>query len=229
MVRQRDFSAYDFRAGRTDRLTGEDREAAHGLFDVAYRQANHAYLEKSFTRLRFFAIARRDGEPAGFALSDARRMPLPRLEGLHYVSLGGICCIAPQFRRRGLFGRLEGLAGSEARLSPGTGRRLGCGRMAHPASFRGMSRNPTVVPKMGATPGAWQQEVGLAVAEVYGSRLDPETFVCVGDGTPIGYPEMEIEATEQEWEIFRRVDRDRGDSLLAIAWSPDAPEGWDAP
>ncbi len=30
----------------------------------------------------------------------------------------------------------------------------------------------------------------------------------------------------EEWEVFRAVNRDRGDALLAIAWNPDAPPGW---
>ena len=54
----------------------------------------------------------------------------------------------------------------------------------------------------------------------------PETFVCLGDGTPIGYPMMEFDVEPHEWELFEAVDRDRGDALLAIAWTPDAPLDW---
>ena len=89
-----------------------------------------------------------------------------------------------------------------------------------------MSQNPTVVPKVGVPITAWQKEVGLRVAELYGVTLNPETFVVEGTGTPIGYPDIEVEVPDSEWRIFGEVNRDRGDSLLAIAWSPDAPEDW---
>jgi hypothetical protein len=57
-------------------------------------------------------------------------------------------------------------------------------------------------------------------------EFDPLTFVCKGTGVPIGYPIMDIDATPEEWEMFRYVDRSRGDSLLGISWAPDAPDGW---
>ena len=41
-----------------------------------------------------------------------------------------------------------------------------------------------------------------------------------------GWPVIEIEATPEEWELFAPVDRSRGDSLLGLAWNPNAPEGW---
>jgi hypothetical protein len=35
-----------------------------------------------------------------------------------------------------------------------------------------------------------------------------------------------IEASAEEWGVFATVDRDRGDSLLALSWIPDAPLAW---
>ena len=69
--------------------------------------------------------------------------------------------------------------------------------------------------------------LGQAIAEAYGVHgFDPETFVCLGSGQPIGYPDIEFDVEPHEWEIFEPVDRDRGDALLALAWAPDAPPGW---
>ena len=225
MVRKNDLGEFEFRVLRSEALSSGDREIVSGLFEVAYRQANHAYLDRSLGRLRFLALATHRGRPAGFALADRRWLELPRCAEPQLVNLGGIACVASEFRRRGLFGHLEELAAAAGETGHPT-RVLRCGRMAHPASFRGLSRNPSAVPRPGVTPSAWQQEVGLAIAEAYGSRVDPETFVCLGDGIPVGYPRMEIDATEEEWELFRHVDRDRGDSLLGIAWAPSSPDGW---
>jgi len=224
-MRERDYSEFEFRLLETKSLPAAETETVLSLFERSYRQANRAYLEKSLGRLAHLAIALHQGRPAGFALAEVRVMDLPRLPA-QVVSLAGICCVDAPFRRRGLFGRLEGLALGASR-PPAAERRLSCGRMAHPASMRVISRNPTVVPKPGVRPTRWQQEVGQAIAEAYGVHaFDPETFVCLGAGEPIGYPIIEIEAEPGEWEVFRPVDRDRGDALLAIAWSPTAPPGW---
>ncbi|MBI4767720.1 MAG: hypothetical protein HY787_24520 [Deltaproteobacteria bacterium] len=210
----------------TAELTSADRHIIHDLFDLAYEQANHSYLDQSLTRLRFLSLAHDQATPVGFALGDAVTTPLPRMTEPQCVILAGICCIAPAYRRLGLFGRLESLAIRESGLVRPGSRVLSCGRMAHPASFRLMRGNPTVVPKVGHPPSPWHQEVGLFVAGLYGVQLNPETFVVIGKGEPIGYPKINIHVAEEEWLPFKTVNRDRGDSLLGIAWNPDAPEGW---
>jgi hypothetical protein len=161
----------------------------------------------------------------GFGVAETRVMDLPRLPD-QVVSMAGICCIAPEFRRRGLFGKLELLA-FQANVVPDRPRRIACGRMAHPAALRTMAQFPSCVPRPGVRPTAWQQEVGRAIAEAYAVRdFDPETFVCIGSGTPTGYPRIEFDVEPHEWQVFEPVDRDRGDALLAVAWVPDAPAGW---
>ena len=217
---------YDFRLILNKDLSDQDLTAIHELFDMNYHQANHAYLDQSFGKLRFTAMAFDGSVPIGFALGDAVQTELPELKGMHCVALAGICCVSPQYRRRGLFSSLEmkSIEGSGV-FKRGT-RSLFCGRMAHPASFRTMRGITSVVPKYGISPSPWHMKVGLRVAELYGVILDPETFVVKGNGSPIGYPKIEIEVGEDEWLPFKPVNRDRGDSLLGICWVHDAPEGW---
>jgi hypothetical protein len=195
------------------------------LFRASYRSANEAYLKRSLGRLRFIATAMAADGLAGFALGEMRIMDLPRLPQ-QAVALAGICCVDARFRRRGLFRELE----RRAFLAAGIAfepRVLSCGRMAHPVSFRTMTRNPTHVPKRHIRPTPWQQEVGVAIAQAYGvTDFDPETFVCAGIGRPIGYPNIDIDVRPDEWDVFAPVNRDRGDSLLGLCWFPDAPEGW---
>lgn len=202
----------------------------HWLFDSNYRQANHAYLDKSFSVLHQSAIAveQDSGKPAGFALADMRVVDLPRLPQ-QVVGLAGICCIDPAFRRRGLFGALEQLAITGAGIVP-AGAVLMAGRMAHPASMRTMNYGDGAIPQPGVAFTPWQREVGWAVADIYGvEHFDDETFVCEGSGKPIGYPVMEIEVAPEEWLIFQPVDRDRGDALLGLSWRPSTPPGWNDP
>jgi hypothetical protein len=225
MTARRDFSEFDFRTIRTAEMTAADMEDVMGLFRGAYRQANAAYIAKSLSRLAYVSIAHHEGRPAGFALGEVRVMDLPRLPQ-QVVGLAGICCIDMPYRRRGLFGALENLALGAAKVPRGE-RVLSCGRMAHPASFKGMSRSPSAVPKRGVRPTPWQQEVGRAIADAYGVHaFDPKTFVCIGEGTPIGYPIIDVEASPEEWEVFKPVDRGRGDSLLGISWGTNPPPGW---
>jgi hypothetical protein len=221
----RDLASFDFRVVEADQVSAEDLQKVFSLFEMNYRQANRAYLEKSLRTLRYLALAEHEGTAAGFGLAECRVMDLPRLPA-EVVNLAGICCIAPQFRRRGLFTELERLALAASQVPPHS-RRLSCGRMAHPAGMRVFVRHPTVVPKPGVRPTPWQQEVGQAIAAAYGSHaFDPETFVCIGSGQPIGYPIIDFEVEPSEWEVFRQVNRDRGDALLAMVWTPEAPPGW---
>jgi hypothetical protein len=224
-MKPRDFSPFDFRVVETSKASSQDGETAFALFEMNYRQANRAFLEKTLRVLRYLALAEHRGVPAGFAVGECRVMDLPRLPA-QAVNLAGICCIAPQFRRRGLFTHLEALAIGAAGVEDRS-RRLSCGRVAHPAAMRILALSPAVVPRPGVRPTAWQQEVGQAIARAYGVRaFDPETFVCIGPGDPIGYPRIEVEVEPHEWEVFRPVNRDRGDALLAMMWTPDAPPGW---
>jgi hypothetical protein len=224
-MKARDFSPFDFRVIETDKASGQDLEIVFALFEMNYRQANRAYLEKSLRVLRYLALAEHQGIPAGFAIGECRVMDLPRLPA-QAVNLAGICCIAPQFRRRGLFTYLEVLALGAAGVEDSS-RRLSCGRFAHPAAMRIITLSPARVPMPGVRPTAWQQEVGQAIAQAYGVHaFDPETFVCIGAGEPIGYPRIEVQVEPHEWEVFRPVNRNRGDALLAIMWTPDAPPRW---
>lgn len=219
---------FTYRVFETASLTESDLARVQMLFAGNYREANFGYLEKSLGRLRYLALAAAsDGTPAGFALGESRVMDLPRLPGTA-VRLAGLCCVSASYRRQGLFGRLERMALAEGAVITGE-RSLAAGRMAHPASFRSMSANPTVVPRRGVLPTPWQQAVGSAIAAAYGSPFDPATFVCKGSGVPIGYPVIELDCTPEEWKLFEPVDRSTGDSLLGISWAPDAPTGWDDP
>lgn len=221
-------SAFDIRMVPTADLTPGDRDLMFALFAANYRDANLPYLEKSFGVLKYAAIATEKGTPAGFALAEMRVLDLPRLPQT-IVGMAGICCVDAAFRRRGLFGGLEGTAMGGAGIRP-EGRYLSTGRMAHPATMRTMARNASVVPMVGVPITEWQRAVGRAIADAYGVvEFDDETFVVRGSGVPIGYPVMEIDVEPEEWLAFERVDRDRGDSLLGVCWHPEAPEGWDDP
>src|SRR3972149_10606514 len=106
-MKDRDFSPFDFRVVETAKASTQDLDAAFALFEMNYRQANRAFLEKTLRVLRYLALAEHGGVPAGFAVGECRVMDLPRLPK-QAVNLAGICCIAPQFRRQGLFAVLAG-------------------------------------------------------------------------------------------------------------------------
>lgn len=216
----------DMRVIETVSLQEQDLKRVHELFDLAYRQASHEYLEKSFTKLRYIALATVEGTLVGFAVANTVETLLPRLVDPQIVTLAGICCVDADYRRVGLFKKLEILAAGASGILHAGKRVLMCGRMAHPVSFRTIRGFPSVIPKAGMPISDWHKEMGLRVAELYGATLDPETFVVIGDGSPIGYPNLEYEVAEEEWLPFQAVNRDRGDALLGIFWFPDAPEGW---
>ncbi len=215
----------EFDVVATSALGEPARARIIALFRASYREANEAYLERSLSRLRFIATATSADGLAGFALGEMRIMDLPRA-AQQAVALTGMCCVDASLRRHGLFRELERRAFMAAGIASGS-RVLHCGRVAHPASFRTMTSNPTHVPKRHIRPTPWQQEIGGIIAQAYGvDGFDPETFVCAGSGTPIGYPRIEMDVQPEEWDVFAPVNRNQGDALLGLFWFPDAPEGW---
>ncbi len=197
------------------------------LFDATYREANHDYLIASFGVLRFVAVARDAGKVIGFAAGDSVAAELPRVDTPQAIALAGICCVDASYRRHGLFGQLA-IASIEAggAISPGAPM-LFCGRMAHSASYRAIEKTgDNVVPAAGRPITTWQREVMAKVAELYQVEIDTLTGRVIGKGRPIGYPIVDYEATLAELELFASVDRDNGDSLLAISWRPESPPGW---
>lgn len=194
------------------------------LFQASYRAANAGYLEKSLATLRYVAMATSNDVLAGFGLGDLRILDLPALPG-QAVALGGICCVDPRFRHRGLLRELEMRAFAAAGID-WRPRVLSCGRVGHPAAFRSMTWNPTHVPRRNWVPSAWQKEIAAVIAREYRvERFDPETFVCIGGGASMD-PVIDIRVRPEEWDVFTAVNRSRGDSLLGLCWTPDAPEGW---
>lgn len=208
-------------------LAGKELAAVLKLFDQSYRKANHEYLLKAFDVMRFIALAWDVEALAGFAVGDARKETLPRMDEPVVVAMAGIACIDGSYRRSGLFGRLAIASIMESGLLDDNPRHLFCGRMAHAASYRAMVRaSGDAIPQAGRPLTEWQKEVTEFVASLYNSKVDRETSRVIGKGVPIGYPVLEYEATRQEQEVFATVNRDQGDSILAISWRPDAPAEW---
>jgi hypothetical protein len=220
-----EISHLDFEVLETSALDPRQRAALLELFASNYRDADPGFVDRSLSTLRHVAVARDRGTAIGFALGETRTMDLPRLPG-QIVNLAGLCCIDPAFRRHGLFGDLTRRAmGSDPHA--GTARRLFCGRVAHPAAYRTIARLAGTVPRAGIPPTPWQRDVGRVIAAAYRVfDFDPDTFVCIGRGCPIGVPRIEFEIEPAEWQAFAAVDRSRGDALLALGWLPDAPPGW---
>ena len=211
----------------TDELPVSLHARLHDCFESNYRDANHGYLDQSFKRLKRLAVAERSGRVVGFNISDTKVCSLPGLEGEYYLVLGGIGCIDPEYRRQKLFSRLAQMAGGDVEGDFVLHRRiLACARIAHPASFRTINGIPGCIPALGREVSSRQLEIAAAVASIYGVKLKPGKMIVEGSGTPIGYPDVEFDVDDDEWLPFADVDRDRGDSILALAWTPDAPDGW---
>jgi hypothetical protein len=178
-------------------------------------------------------LATVEGRGVGYAISHSRWMDLSGFVEPQLVVLHGMRCVVPEYRHRGVNGRISraldaAMKDELASIGRSHERALTCGRYGHAARAGGRADLGSV-PRLGVRPTAWQQAVGLAIADAYGSTLDPESFVCVGSGTPIGYPNEQFEPTDAEREAYAAVDRDRGDNLLVINWVPDPPPGWNDP
>ena len=220
------FSGIDTEVLLTKDLEDEVIYSVQKLFIDNYHEANLRYLEECFNRMRCLTLAKDDGIPIGFSLGDSVQINLPRFEEPQSVVLHGLGCIEDKYRKIGLFKHLQKLSSSLGDPIPSGSRRLICGRVAHPVSFKGISLNESVVPKINIVPTKWQQEIGKSIAQLYGVEFDEETFIVRSSAGAIGYPKIKVEASKTDWNIFRNVDRESGESLLAIVWYPDAPKDW---
>ncbi len=197
------------------------------LFDAAYADANHSYLLSSFEVMNWIALAMYGPVLAGFAVGDAKFVDLPRMKALCLVATYGIGCIDENFRRMGLFTRLEKAVVRASGTFQVKSHCLHCGRTAHPATYRFFKNiGAGCLPEPDRPLSAWHTEMVETIAALYDTKVYPGTCVVVGKGEPIGYPRISIEATNAELGLFENVDRDKGEALLAMSWSPDAPKGW---
>ncbi len=201
------------------------------LFDLTYDRANHAYLLASIEKLGWIAVGEVDGPRArmlaGFAVGDSRMAALPRMPGLIPVAMAGIGCIHPDVRQQGLFTALALAALNANGVLSGADRFVFCGRMAHPITYRTAVRSARgVIPTAGRVLSQWHREMLVAIADLYGVAVDTENGVVIGSGAPIGYPRLTYEASAEEKSLFQPVNRDRGDSLLALGWIPEEPADW---
>jgi hypothetical protein len=208
-------------------LTAEQIDQILALFNASYADADHSYILSSFEVMGWIALATNGPVLAGFAIGDVKLVELPRLEGPCPVATHGIGCIDDNFRRQGLFTRLEkAVVGASGMLQPDS-RHLHCGRIAHPATYRFFKHvGVGCLPDPDRALSPWHTEMVEAVAALYGSAVYPGTCIVIGKGKPIGFPRINVEASEAELSLFEDVDRNRGDALLAMSWSPEVPAGW---
>lgn len=197
------------------------------LFDATYAEANFGYLEKTAETFGHLAIAENEGGLVGFSFGDSVRSDLPGFDSTQSVALAGIACIDPSVRNRGLFFKLASEAMNAGGAVDPSSPFLFAGRMAHAITYRAMAKAAaSTVPAFGKPISDWHKSVGIRVAELLGSTVDPETFVVRGDGTAVGYPRVAYEATPEEEALFANVDRQNGDSLLSMCWLPSGPDAW---
>jgi hypothetical protein len=210
----------------TGELSSDDRAGLHRVFDDAYIDGDHGYLDDQLARLAHVALARGEEGVVGFALSDARIVDLPRLPQ-QVVRTAGLACVHSAHKRKGISNRLESMAMTAGDV-PAAIHTVLTGRFAHPAGTHHLRTRVDIVPRIGEPPTAWQREVAVALAGVLGvTDFDADTFVCRGPGRPVGQNVIEVDSdvAEQEAALFAPVDRTRGDTLLAVWWTTPPP-GW---
>jgi len=208
-------------------LTEDQVSQILALFDAAYADADHSYLLSSFEVMDWIALATHGPVLVGFAIGDAKIVDLPRRNGLQPVASYGIGCVDENYRRMGLFTRLEKAVVQASGKLPVNARYLNCGRPAHPATYNFIANIGTgCIPEPGSPLSPWHLEMVERVAALCCVKVHPGTCVVIGKEMPIGYPRLKVIATDAELRLFENVNRDRGEALLTMSWTPEAPSGW---
>jgi hypothetical protein len=210
----------------TSELATEDTAGVHRVFDAAYVDGDHSYLDAQLSTLASIAVARGEEGIVGFALSDARVVDLPRLPQ-QVVRTAGLACVLSAHKRKGISARLESMAMAAGDV-PAAVHTLLAGRFAHPAGTNHLRRRVDLVPRLSGRPSGWQREVAIGIAGMWGvTSFDADTFVGRGPGRPVGRNVIDVDdaVAEAEADLFSAVDRGRGDTLLGLWWTTP-PLGW---
>ncbi|HUP84462.1 MAG TPA: hypothetical protein VM143_02235 [Acidimicrobiales bacterium] len=95
----------DIEVKSTSELTDADRAGLHRVFDDAYIDGDHGYVDEQLAMLKSIALAGSVEEGVvGFALSDARVLDLPRLPG-QVLRTAGLSCVLSNHKRKGISSR----------------------------------------------------------------------------------------------------------------------------
>jgi hypothetical protein len=222
----------DFSGRAPATATDEESRLVHDLFDRAYRDGDHAYLDEQLERLAL-GLAWMDRSVIGFNLANQVEVDLP-VVGICRLWVQGLTCVDPTVHRRGVASNLPAVT------RPGMGAILPhdayVARYAHPASLLGSLRingspwpGRTVEEMAGAYSAASsaQRAIARSVAADLGSPdFDEQHWVCIGPGRPVGDPVVEIDAPPGAWEFFASANRSRGDTVLGLHWVGEPPATW---
>ncbi|HEX4906319.1 MAG TPA: hypothetical protein VFU93_12765 [Acidimicrobiales bacterium] len=200
------------------------------MFTAAYQDPDPDYLDDQLAQLQGIGIATdASGEVIGFTLYGWRELDLPVI-GVHYVGLPGLACADPTTRRKGVAAACGNAAGLVAVLGP---LHLSVMKLATPASLNMALRSLAVGSWPPAddpyalyrNPTRTQLLVTAALARVHGCA-GADGAVGIGRGRPIGRPKVDPEVTTEQAALFDGINRDRGDSLLWVAWLVPPPDAW---
>lgn len=220
--------SYNCRVIASTEVSEAELHAMGLLFSRCYRDADTSYLKKSLGPMRYVAVAENaQAEVLGFCFGDGRLADLPGFDTPQSVAMAGIGCIDESLQRHGLFQQLMMMAMTASGEVNPAEPLLFAGRMAHLITYRILAKmSDSTVPRVGLSPSVWHYQVGEAVAGLFQASLKPKSFVATGSGRPVGYPLVNIQASDDELALFADVQREAGESLLTMGWVNGAPEHW---
>jgi hypothetical protein len=214
-------------------LSSDERAEIHDVFAEAYRDADHGWLDRRLDGLGSVGVGWRDGRIAGFvASSAAQKIELP-LIGEQRVTDGGVTCIRPNAQGTGL---ANAIGQEMIRTRPGGDPDIVVNHYATPVTLRAMfhigryqwpGNNIHEAAATLATPTHSQRLVGAALAQRGGAiDYDADHWVLRG-GQPAGESVTDPVDLEAEYDqLFRHIDRSRGDTLLGVFWITQPPPQW---
>lgn len=214
-------------------LDGVETGRLHRLFESAYRGADHGFLDRRLASLTTVCVAWADTTPVGFCATtgiDAADLPCV---GRRTFTDGGITCIDPAAQRTGLglaFGR------QLSRTWDGDWPEITVNHFATPVSFHALLRvrswawpgnDIRQVTVALATPTHSQRLVGAAFAERGGATAYQADRWVIRTGQPAGETTTVATGLDPLYtQLFNRVDRAKGETLLGTFWADQPPAAW---
>ena len=216
-------------------LTPDERAQVHRVFDTAFRQADHSYLDRTLARMSSIGLGFRDQELLGFCTCTQAELDFPGL-GRRIFNDAGLTCVDPAARLSGLTNGIGHMALAGMKIigmpdfamlhyvtpvtAKGTFSFVGSG-----AGWPGSNIEEWVA-NYRTSPTINQRAAGQTIAAyLHAEDYDDEHWVLIGTGRPLqstAVPNLE----PAYFELFEHVDLNRGDQLLALFWPQPPPEWW---
>jgi hypothetical protein len=214
-------------------LSGSEREEVCALFERSYGDPDRHHIERQFETMTSIVRGRTGDQLTTFSFDRTTTLTLPVI-GPTTIHQSGTLCMDPDYQRMGYVKNGAAVVGI---LSVGEEpASLGVHHFATPVTLHAnLQMLPNSWPgtdvgsviRAYAAPTSTQRAIGHRLAEdADAADYDEEHWVLIGTGRSPGEAATAVGLDPAYDQLFKHVNRARGDTLLGPFWQTQPPAVW---